>query len=389
MKKAYIQIPEPCHENWNKMTPVDQGRYCSSCCKEVTDFSLMTDQEIINYLSKPSGNTCGRFAVDQLNRTICLPATPAKKRFWGLMLSILVTLAASCKQRVDDIAGKSSTNEWKEQLREEYVTTGIMLATVDEEQVLLPILKKPLQQEPAMLVGDSEIGKIETLECKISPITPVERFITGTITDSGYQPIPFATIKMYGSSKIWMADSNGIYCLPIIHENDISIQVSSAGYKAQEVYVPLTENTNTDSIRRDIILKPTYKTLDDVVVLSYGVQGQTRFRVGGYSFKLIRVDTPITRLADTIQRFQSGYKLFPNPAAKGSIVQIEIKLVSDFDLLLVDNNGRSILRDQFSLSSKREAHKFQLPSTIATGLYYVKVMDKRSKKQYTSKLIIK
>jgi len=30
-KKFQLQIREPCHEDWDKMTPVDKGRFCDSC----------------------------------------------------------------------------------------------------------------------------------------------------------------------------------------------------------------------------------------------------------------------------------------------------------------------------------------------------------------------
>ncbi|HEV7780019.1 MAG TPA: hypothetical protein VGO58_02080 [Chitinophagaceae bacterium] len=53
------------------MTPVEKGVFCSACKKEVTDFSGMSDKEIINHLAlqqfQPS---CGRFRQSQLNRPL-------------------------------------------------------------------------------------------------------------------------------------------------------------------------------------------------------------------------------------------------------------------------------------------------------------------------------
>lgn len=62
-----INITTPCLQIWQQMVPVEQGRYCQSCCKTVTDFSAMTDKEIINYLGGQE-NVCGRFADGQLGR---------------------------------------------------------------------------------------------------------------------------------------------------------------------------------------------------------------------------------------------------------------------------------------------------------------------------------
>jgi len=50
--ELYLHIPTPCHEDWNTMTPVEKGKFCGSCNKEVVDFSLMTDAEVLNFFKK-------------------------------------------------------------------------------------------------------------------------------------------------------------------------------------------------------------------------------------------------------------------------------------------------------------------------------------------------
>jgi len=61
-----ISIPQPCHENWNKMLPEEKGRFCFSCQKCVKDFTRLSDEEILKILQKP--NQCGRFSNQQLER---------------------------------------------------------------------------------------------------------------------------------------------------------------------------------------------------------------------------------------------------------------------------------------------------------------------------------
>jgi len=63
-----ISIPKPCHENWNDMTPEQQGAFCKVCNKVVVDFSSMSDEEVIAYLEqKKEEKTCGRFRTSQLS----------------------------------------------------------------------------------------------------------------------------------------------------------------------------------------------------------------------------------------------------------------------------------------------------------------------------------
>jgi hypothetical protein len=46
-KYLHLDIPEPCHEDWHKMSPEAQGRYCGSCQKTVTDFTSMSDTQLV------------------------------------------------------------------------------------------------------------------------------------------------------------------------------------------------------------------------------------------------------------------------------------------------------------------------------------------------------
>jgi hypothetical protein len=64
-----ITIPTPCYEDWNNMTPKDQGRHCGSCAKTVVDFTKWQPQEILLHF-KSNKNVCGRFTADQLNEPI-------------------------------------------------------------------------------------------------------------------------------------------------------------------------------------------------------------------------------------------------------------------------------------------------------------------------------
>jgi hypothetical protein len=48
------------------MEPTRGGRHCTECCKIVTDFTVMSNEQIINYLSDTT-NVCGRMEAWQLN----------------------------------------------------------------------------------------------------------------------------------------------------------------------------------------------------------------------------------------------------------------------------------------------------------------------------------
>lgn len=75
-RKYKITIPEPCLEDWNKMTPKDNGRFCLSCSKTVVDFTSMMPEEIQHFfIQNQNESVCGRFRNSQLNTiTIQIPS---------------------------------------------------------------------------------------------------------------------------------------------------------------------------------------------------------------------------------------------------------------------------------------------------------------------------
>ena len=91
-KVITINIPKPCHEDWNKMTLNDQGRYCASCNKTVVDFTKQTDEQIIKSLES-KGNLCGRFKTQQIDRELVL-ARKDKNNYWSLAASGLFAFMA-------------------------------------------------------------------------------------------------------------------------------------------------------------------------------------------------------------------------------------------------------------------------------------------------------
>lgn len=65
-----LVIANPCHENWNKMTPTEKGKFCQSCSKEVVDFTKKSKEDVIQYLEnyKGDGQTCGQFTASQIDK---------------------------------------------------------------------------------------------------------------------------------------------------------------------------------------------------------------------------------------------------------------------------------------------------------------------------------
>lgn len=70
MKKERVtyRISEPCHENWERMTPNEKGRFCDSCAKPVVDFTNMSNRQIHRTMEESRESVCGRMTISQVNR---------------------------------------------------------------------------------------------------------------------------------------------------------------------------------------------------------------------------------------------------------------------------------------------------------------------------------
>ncbi|KAF2507944.1 hypothetical protein EYY60_18525 [Flavobacterium zhairuonense] len=108
MERNYkITIPEPCHEDWNKMTPNKNGRFCMSCSKTVIDFTSMLPEEIQHFfIQNQNKKICGRFKKSQLDTiTIQIPSrilytqTQYHKVFLLALLITMGTTLFSCQDK--------------------------------------------------------------------------------------------------------------------------------------------------------------------------------------------------------------------------------------------------------------------------------------------------
>jgi hypothetical protein len=100
-----ISIRKPCHENWDEMSPRQQGAFCAVCSKTVVDFTSLSEEEVKNYFLKNSGQkTCGRFRNDQLTEPRTLSellsgSIPFWKKFLAIVLILFGNLLTGCQDK--------------------------------------------------------------------------------------------------------------------------------------------------------------------------------------------------------------------------------------------------------------------------------------------------
>lgn len=67
MKKQFsLSVAHPCTEKWENFNSTATGNFCSSCSKNVVDFTKMAELEIIDFFKDNPVKTCGKFLPGQL-----------------------------------------------------------------------------------------------------------------------------------------------------------------------------------------------------------------------------------------------------------------------------------------------------------------------------------
>ncbi|MES2575039.1 MAG: hypothetical protein V4572_08850 [Bacteroidota bacterium] len=165
--KFKVSIPQPCHEDWNKMTPDETGRFCSVCTKGVVDFTHKNSTEIQEYLIQNKGQkVCGRFRNEQINKfDIQIPQSVLTQRrsfHKAFLLALFVVMGStlfSCKNHNNGFLGEViiDTTEINH-------TTGVILPPKDS-----------IPKEKDMTVGKINIERYDSLVkagVKMPPLPP-------------------------------------------------------------------------------------------------------------------------------------------------------------------------------------------------------------------------
>ena len=195
-KTLKVTIPEPCHENWSQMTPVEKGRFCKSCSKTVHDFTDKTDEQIVkSFLENQS--LCGRFKSGQLNKEL--------------------------------VYSRKTTNSYR-----------TLLASSLFSFLSFGAFKAFSQVKPETVQTDSV--KQTTVKGKHAISVLNDKIVSGTILDENGFPLPGVNIIIKGSSIGTQTDFDGNFKLKAKLGDIISF--SFVGYKTEEKIIGIEPNYN-------------------------------------------------------------------------------------------------------------------------------------------------
>lgn len=143
-----ITVPEPCHENWDKMTPKDNGRFCLSCTKTVVDFTTMLPEEVQHFfIQNQDKSICGRFKKSQLDTIIIqIPSqvlysqTHYRKMF---LLALFIAMGTTLFSCADKDGNKKKIDKVEVVEQQDYTIVGVGLPPKHDPKDSLKILPPP------------------------------------------------------------------------------------------------------------------------------------------------------------------------------------------------------------------------------------------------------
>ncbi|GEN75953.1 hypothetical protein [Chryseobacterium hagamense] len=146
-----INIPDPCSEDWDRMTPFEKGRFCAVCNKCVIDFTQKTPSEVRQILAeRKNEKTCGRFYTVQLDPVrnsgkVGNPLfgyLPSALRNSSILLGMLsfILFLAGCSKKHEDFrtTGLIVSDTEQDSIRNKDVIIGETVIPEDPDTIKMP-----------------------------------------------------------------------------------------------------------------------------------------------------------------------------------------------------------------------------------------------------------
>jgi hypothetical protein len=353
-KTIEFSIPVPCHEKWNEMTPMEKGRFCASCQKNVVDFTTMSDQELIHFLKRRKQETCGRFREDQLDREMSIEAYNRIHWFKYFLRLLLPTLLFTSKSFAQGKV-KATNSGNKEKPLIEYVKMPGLLESADSST------KKILRRKGL----------------------PLRHALSGRVIDKNGNEIQGASVMLPGTKEGVSSDSDGKFTLSVKKDFPLTLAVTYVGY--EQVIIEITKEMADSPV--EITLSEN-KTLNEVVVVGYGIS-RRRVMMGAVCSSTY-IKTFFAKPDSLGSAKKINLKMYPNPLPRSSSLTVEYPSEKNgkYAIAIFDISGKLLQIEQVPATSSLTQKQIQLKQTMVAGAYIVQIVDPVGKKIASEKIIV-
>ena len=143
-----------------------------------------------------------------------------------------------------------------------------------------------------------------------------ELYVKGKVTDENTEPIIGATVSVKGSTTGTITDINGQYSIKVPYGS--TLRYSYVGYREESVIAKATAV--------NVVMKENAVSLEDVVVVGYGVQKKVNVTGAVSMVKAEAIENrPITNVTTGLQGLLPGVSIVSSSGQPGAVPSINIR----------------------------------------------------------------
>lgn len=155
----------------------------------------------------------------------------------------------------------------------------------------------------------------------------ISQSFAGLISDEYDMPLPGVSVYVKGTSTGTVTDFDGLYTLVVkageIEGSSLTLVYSYIGFKVQEFIFPVDA---TAVITQNIIMAEDIETLEEFVVVGYGVQKKSDVTGAVSSVKVNEItNMPVTRLDQALAGKAAGVQVNETTGQPGESVKVRIR----------------------------------------------------------------
>lgn len=206
---------------------------------------------------------------------------------------------------------------------------------------------------PAILLLFMGCLLFNSLPVTATPFSPSALYadITGRVTNDKGEPLQGVSVLVSGSNEGTTTNREGRFVLKVASTNNLTLEVSYVGYKAQTVRVNNLSDLN-------ITLESLAAGLNDVVVVGYGSRSRRDLTGSVSQLRTQQLEsTPVYNIGEALKGQSAGVQVTNNSAAPGARIQVRIRGGNS----MIGNNTPLFVVDGFPLTGGIE---FLNPSDI-------------------------
>jgi hypothetical protein len=226
--------------------------------------------------------------------------------------------------------------------------------------------------KPIVLIIYLQIVGINNVQAQVSIVSTdtldscVKAERTIFVTNEASNSVADAELRSNTGVLVGITDSTGVLKLSTTVINKYKyLTVNAVGYSTQLIAM--------DSLKPMIKLQKNSTALPDMIVVSFSRTKRLCTETCG--FRCVTA-CKLTKKQDSIQKpkYQPMVRVYPNPAARGNVVTLELKSTNAALIECVDNNGVVVWRKSFPEGATPLTLALPIPSSWAAGIYHIRVI---------------